>query len=179
MEERRDDRILDPGFLTDLGSLSIEDLRLRRAECGEVEAELSYARRLLQGKLDILKHEVERRAAGGDPGMEALIGNLQFILADESTGTSLGKHQDVSLPPNFELQRRDIERLASESVLSNIEEISSTELADVIAGLSAVEIKTSEKRRKIQVVHDHLSAEFVRRYRDGSENVEELLSNQL
>lgn len=174
---RRDDRILDPSFVSDLVSISIEDLRVRRAECEESEAELSYFRRLLQGKLDILKHEVERRVGGGDPGMEALISNLAFILADGPGSGSRGQHQDVSSPTNSKLQRREVERLVSEAALSSIDDISPLALTEIIERLTEAETKTSDNRRRIQNILDKLLAELVRRYRDGSENIEELLAN--
>ena len=62
------DRILDPGYLGDLASLPMNDVRAMRAECQEVETGLSYLRRLVQGRLDIVGVERQRRRDGGEPG---------------------------------------------------------------------------------------------------------------
>src|SRR5260370_4279311 len=59
------DRIFDPSYVENLATAPVEELRKKKAECEALEAEVSYARRLIQGKLDILRHGVER-VAGGD-----------------------------------------------------------------------------------------------------------------
>src|SRR5207244_11375124 len=52
-----------------------------KAECTELETEVSFVRRLAQGRIDILDAERDRRASGGS--LEDLIGSLSKILADE------------------------------------------------------------------------------------------------
>ena len=58
---RRTDEILDPAFASDLGGLPSEDLRRRLSDSWDIEGELSYVRRLLHGKLDILRAELVNR----------------------------------------------------------------------------------------------------------------------
>ena len=55
------DRVLAPGYPDDLSELSPEELRDRRHEAEQEEVDLSYARRLLQGRLDLLRSEQDRR----------------------------------------------------------------------------------------------------------------------
>lgn len=174
--KRRDDRIFDPLYVSDLTEMDREELRARRTESAEFEAELSYARRLLQGKLDILRSELERRRDGGEPGIEALIGRLPDILADEGN-SAMTRHTTIGLPKNSEKARREVERVASETVLANVNEITPADLTDMVERLSDAESKTSDERRKVQEVMDLLNAELVRRYRDGEEDVSRLLSN--
>src|SRR5262249_23513585 len=64
---RRLDRITAPGFAEDLQDLSLTDLRAKRDECLAEREYLSLLRRLVQGRLDIVRAEVERRRTGGDP----------------------------------------------------------------------------------------------------------------
>src|SRR5687768_7003734 len=84
---RRYDRIFSPDYLSGLDQVAIADLRKRRAECEQVEAELSFTRRLLQGKLDILTHELERREAGGDTGIQSLKAKLSEIFTERGDGS--------------------------------------------------------------------------------------------
>lgn len=49
----------------DLGALSLPELRTLRRDAQQDEADLSYVRRLLQGRIDILRAELARR--GGRP----------------------------------------------------------------------------------------------------------------
>ena len=51
-EHVRTARVLDPSYLVDLETLSIDDLRLMHAECLELETEVSYVRRLTQARID-------------------------------------------------------------------------------------------------------------------------------
>src|SRR5690606_36494878 len=52
-KRRRIDIALSEGFSTDLGELSLEEVRSRRDMAEEVERELSYYRRLLHGRMDL------------------------------------------------------------------------------------------------------------------------------
>lgn len=169
------DRIFDPTYLQRLETLSIDELREMRQECEELEAEVSYTRRLLQGKIDILRHEIQRRKEGGEAGAEGLIERLPAILGDGPPGTA-GRHLRVLVPRNAETQRRDVECLASETTLARIDEISTDEVSAIIDRLAEAESQTSEERRRIQQVMDAIRAELVRRYREGLEDPTELLS---
>jgi hypothetical protein len=172
---RREDRIFDPAYLADVQMVSMSELRTMRVECEAYEAELSYARRLLQGKLDILRHALERRVAGGGAHIEALIVKLPSILSDEGPHGSGGRFQRILLPKAAENQRRQVERLASESTLASIDERTSDELNGIVERLATAESQTSTDRRRVQKILDDIHAELVRRYREGSEDPSALL----
>src|SRR5205814_3579139 len=75
------DRLLDPGYLADLESRPVEEVRAKREECRRIEDALSYVRRQVQGRLDIVAAEVTRRAEGKPPSDAAsLIEQLPEIL---------------------------------------------------------------------------------------------------
>lgn len=166
---RRADRILSGDYLDNLQSLSTADLRELRAEGEELEAELSYVRRLLHGKLDIFRHELERRKAGGEGGLEALVQRLPSILSDGRPGDS-GRHIRVLVPRNAAMQRREVERIVPGTALAHIAEHSITELSEMIDRLAEAEGKMSEQRRTVQNAMDTIRAELVRRYREGQED---------
>jgi hypothetical protein len=60
---RRRDVVLDPSYITGLGAVAVPDLRGRRKAAEEEEAELSYQRRLLQARIDVIDGELQRRHA--------------------------------------------------------------------------------------------------------------------
>ena len=72
--------MLDPAYLAGLDTRTVDDLRAMHAECLELETEVSYVRRLIQARIDILEAELERRASGGT--LEDLINALPQILSD-------------------------------------------------------------------------------------------------
>lgn len=162
--KRRLDRIFDPAYVAELEGLPIEDIRMRKAECEELESELSYARRLLQGKLDILREALERRAGGGQSGLEQLIHRLPKILADDEM-PSIKRHSPVSIPRNAEKQRREVERLSGD--LTQIDEMDPADLTETIDMLAKAELAASRDRRMVQDVLDKLNNELIRRYREG------------
>lgn len=172
---RRLDRILDPAYLQDLESISTEELRARKAECEELETEVSYARRLLQGKLDILRHGMKLRRTDTESRVAALVEKLPTILAERST-TGAGRLPRILMPPNAARLRRDAERLASEESLADIEELSAEDLQAMLDRLGEAERETSQQRRRVHAVVDEVSAELVRRYREGQEDPTALLA---
>jgi hypothetical protein len=66
--QRRIDRVLDPRFTDRVDQLGLAELRARREE-----AEVSYLRRLLQGRLDILRAELARRYRDGTAQVSQLL----------------------------------------------------------------------------------------------------------
>src|SRR6476661_10317114 len=94
----RSAHVLDPEYVTDLDTSSIEDLRLMHAECLELETEVSYVRRLTQARIDILEAEIGRRARG--ESMEDLIRALPEILADAGPrSTQAGSPPPIQMAP--------------------------------------------------------------------------------
>ena len=62
--QRRIDRVLDPGFTEEVERLGLPELRARREEAEAEEADVSYLRRLLQGRLDILRGSTGAGSSG-------------------------------------------------------------------------------------------------------------------
>src|SRR3954466_16083473 len=77
------ERLLADDYLDDLGARPLGELRALRGECQAVETQLSYLRRLIQGRHDIPTGEIERRRNGGDPeDLHGLVERLPEILSD-------------------------------------------------------------------------------------------------
>ena len=93
------DRIFDPSYVDNLTTLPVEELRKKKAECEALEAEVSYARRLIQGKLDILRHGVERVAGGDKLEVTEMVEDLPGILS-EGVGGSASRLPRIIAPAN-------------------------------------------------------------------------------
>ena len=59
---RRIDRVLAENYLDGIATLPMDEVRSLRKEAEQEETDLSYLRRLLQGRLDILRAELARRS---------------------------------------------------------------------------------------------------------------------
>jgi hypothetical protein len=172
---RRIDKVLDPEFVEGLGAISLEDLRERRKEAEQEETDLSYMRRLLQGRLDILRAELARRAGDGSDLLDA----LPQILADEPSGGPHGLGRHVAAEPSrADAHRRYVEALVADVDLSNPDAHDDASLRKVLETLEAEEQKTSESRRAVQKVMDALTGEVTRRYRDGDADPSDLLPTE-
>lgn len=170
---RRADQIMSPDYLEGVQGKPIGELRRMRAEVEQIEAEASFARRLLHGKLDILRAELARRT-DGESSQGDLVSNLPSILADSSG--SPGRPPRVLLPAAAVEQRRRVESLASSTLLSKLTEFDSEEIKKIEQRLQEAEQQVSAERKRIQGVLDVLRAELVRRYRSGEADPTVLLS---
>jgi len=176
---RRIDRVLAPGFLDELGGLDLDEVRARRADAEQEEVDLSYVRRMLQGRLDLLRAEQHARSNGGPslpaartvPGSRSdaeIAESLAHILADEPrTDHGLGRHLGNALPSRIGEHRREAERAVADVASSDTVGLSDTELAATIDNLADVERRVSGARRQVQAVVDALTHEIAQRYADG------------
>jgi hypothetical protein len=163
---RRIDRIRDPAFLQALQNLPLDDLRERRDECMAEREYLSLLRRLLQGRAEILRAEIEGRAAGED--RTALVEHLTSILSDdEHPTTSRGEAVRVGVPDEeMLLARRRIERLASDAGISDPTTLDDVALSEAIEKLATEEHNVSDARLQVIGILDTLQDELKRRYKD-------------
>jgi hypothetical protein len=161
---RRIDRIRRADFLEDLDGLSLEDLRTRRDECLAEREYLSLLRRLVQGRAEILRAEVERRG-GDDRG--PLVDRLAEILSAEPQGPSRGEAVRVSVPEEeMLLARRRIERLVADAGLSDPGALDDDRLNGAVEVLAGLEREVSESRNDVLSALDAVQDELKRRYKD-------------
>ena len=171
---RRIDKVLAEGFADDLGGLEIDDLRSRRREAEQEEADLSYVRRMLQGRMDILRAELSRRAGGGDKIVEHLSG----VLADSARSDhGLGRFLRVE-PSRVDEHRRLVEQIIADVGVSDVEHHTDDELRESLGRLEGFEHSISEDRHAVQVVMDALTAEVAARYKSGAASVDDLLAER-
>jgi hypothetical protein len=168
---RRIDRLLAPAYLSGLPGRSLAEIRGMRAEAEQEETDLSFLRRLLQGHVDILRAERDRRHGSGPEG--SLVDALPEILADERVPShGLGRYAAVE-PSDVDALRRYAEGLVGD--LSDLGALDEPTLTETLAVLEREEAEVSRRRRSVQVVMDALTAELGRRYQAGDAKVTDLL----
>jgi len=167
---------MDESFATNLEDLPIDDLRSRRVMCDELDVELSYYRRMLHGRMDLLDFELRRRSG---EETRSLIDALPEILADSPSGRTsnpLDRELSLSLPELAGIGKREVDQALSDGFLAHLPEIDTAELQNIREVLSETELTVSSQRRAVYDAHDILTGEITRRYRDGSTNADEFLS---
>lgn len=179
---RRVDRVLAADFLADLETLPLAEIRERRHDAEQEDADLSYIRRLLQARVDILRAEQQTRAQAaaqqaGDEAPQAVVDRLSQVLGsgERPAPYGMGRHSTVE-PSRVAESRRRVEQLLADPHLSNIASLSDAELAQAVAEIAVHETRVSETRRRVQHAMTVLTAEVGRRYRDGEASVDDLLA---
>ncbi len=172
------ERILADDYLADLPERSLPELRTLRGECQEIETELSYLRRLVQGRIDIVGGELHRRRSGGDPNdLSDLIDRLPEILSDRTRSAGTGHLPQVMAPGKVTGEL--VEEIAEINVEAHLTELTSVpddELAATLRRLDAVEARVSGLRKELFGRIDAIQSELARRYQTGEATVDALLS---
>ncbi|MDH4119746.1 MAG: aerial mycelium formation protein [Acidimicrobiia bacterium] len=161
-QRRRIDQVLDPGFVSGIADLGIEDVRERRALSGDVENELSYYRRMLHGRMDLIRFE-QRRRSGEEK--RSLIEALPSILADPESGHRSGRYEVPDLPPLPDVGHREIDHILGDDVLIRLDAIDDAGLESALEAIQEIEAEISEQRRQVQAVEDAFVEELAARYR--------------
>lgn len=182
---RRIDRVLADNYLDDLRVLPLDELRALRDEADQEETDLSYLRRLLHGRIDLIRAELARRHGTDtrEPGprdpdgqVPSLIASLPDILADERQVPARGRGRHLSaVPSRVGAHRRRVEALVAELGLADLASDPEERLISARALLEAEEREQSVIRRQVQAVVDACTAELTRRYKEGEADVSELL----
>ena len=162
---RRTEQILDPEFGSSIEGLPLEEARARREECLAEREYLSYLRRMLHARLEILRAEVKGRAEGAEA---PLVDRLPAILgADMPFGPSRGEALRLGLPEGeLEEARRRVEGLLGPAAFSDIASQSDEQLRDAIESLEGEERRVSDARRAVMDLQDRFQAEVKARYKE-------------
>lgn len=167
---RRIDRIRQPGFVEGLSGLSLDDLRRRRDDCLAEREYLSFLRRLVQGRAEILRAEIAHRGGRGERG--TLVERLATILSSGDQGPSRGEAVKVGIPEEeVLLARRRLERLVSDAGISDPSALDDEQLARAVDLLVAEEHEVSQTRAEVIAALDRLQDELKRRYKEDPTQV--------
>ncbi len=172
---RRIDRVLSEDFLAGLEQRDLDEVRSLRREAEQEEADLSYIRRMLQGRMDIVRAELARRSEPRDAD-EHIVAHLATVLADTTGRSNAGLGRFITVEPSrVDEHRREVEQVVADVGISDVEAQSEDELRAALDRLGDYERKVSELRHQVQQVMDRCTAEVGRRYREGVVRVEDVL----
>lgn len=164
----------------------MDRLRHIRVELTEAEGDVSFVRRVTQGRLDIVGHEAERRGGApaspdADPASSLLFDMPEILTDADASGaaprsTGAGRAVAVLEPGQIALAMvQQLDSISSPSQLAGIQAVSEPELADLFGAFREFEIELSAVRRQLHDRIDTIQDEIARRYRDGEATVDALL----
>ncbi len=174
-QRRRIDVATDESFTQDIEDVPMDELRSRREICDDLDTELSYYRRMLHGRMDLLDFELRRRSG---EETRSLIEALPEILADSPSGRTsnpLDRELSLDLPELAGGGKREVDQALSDGFLAHLPTTETEELQGIREALSETEQIVSDQRRAVYNAHDIITGEITRRYREGSTSADELL----
>jgi hypothetical protein len=154
----------------------MEDVRALRDEVQGAEGGLSFVRRMVHGRLDIVGAEVARRREGGDPAdLSGLIAQLPELLTDHERSGPARSPRLLELATVPDGLDAELDEIVDTDALADLRTLDDATLDELTTKLVDFERWVSERRRTLQQRVDDLQAEVVRRYRDGEASVDGLL----
>ena len=157
----------------DPASLSLDELRTLRNELQAEDDVVSYVRRVAQARVDLVRAELHRQERG--QRHEDISSELRVVLSSHLTSGSPRPPRPVENLGENALSD-ELDAICAQYGFSRLEQLTPAQLNELDDQLSAFERRVSDDRRERFDRLDALSAELVRRYRDGEASVEGLLN---
>ncbi|MGH9080034.1 MAG: hypothetical protein ACRDYE_08200 [Acidimicrobiales bacterium] len=172
------DRILTSTYLDGIDDLSLVDLRSMRTECQEAEVALSYLRRLVQGRLDIVHAYLERPGPEQPPDLSSLVEDLPGILSSGPGRPPGPGHLPQLFTPDTEESdlTAELDAVLGPDQIASLAEVGIDQLRELATRLETIESRVSSDRRALHERIDALQAELVERHKTGRATVDGLLS---
>lgn len=179
MQSHKEDleRILAPNYLDGMSELSLEHLRAMRSECQQIEVALSYLRRLIQGRLDIVFTYIQHPGTDASLDLATVVDDLPGILSTGTGRSSSPARLPMLLAPDTEeyLLTAELDEILPADQVASLATRDSEDLQGLAAQLEGLERLVSTERRGLHERIDALQAELVTRYKTGQASVDGLL----
>jgi hypothetical protein len=174
------DRMVEPllatEFLAGLEDLPLDRIRAMRRSCVEAEVVVSFLRRILHGRLDVVETMLDARRKGTPTTLADLVGRLPAILAQPPPATEhrlVGPFAPDTDAP--ELVEALTAALGPER-LGELLEAGEDELAAMAEETRSLERRISSQRRALHETIERLGAELVERYRSNRASIDDSLA---
>lgn len=156
----------------DPSELTLDELRQLRALLQREDDVVSYVRRVAQARLDLVRAELSRRERG-EHGVD-IPSELRIVLSQQLTGGPARPPRPTEELGDDPLSD-ELDRICAEFGFSRLAELDEDDARQLAAALTEYERRVSADRRERFDRLDALSAELVRRYREGEATVDTLL----
>lgn len=145
---------------------SLADVRARRHELQAAEDAVSFVRRMAQGRLDLVHDEQRRRASGAEPPSGSLAERLAEVFGQQHGGGSARPPRETDVPADYPLLVQ-LDELCDEYRFAELEALDDRTMSGLESALGMFEKECSRQRHELFEEIDALTAELVRRVREG------------
>lgn len=153
-------------------ALDLESIRVLRSQASANEEAVSYLRRVVQVRLDIVTSELDNRRSGGSPSdVSDLISRLPGLLFDAHTVSGSNRPpSSLKVPDVSDDLMAMVDAVLPTSQLVALNELSEQEIVALSDETKELESEISATRRRLHGVIDSLGRELAQRFRaDGSQ----------
>jgi hypothetical protein len=178
MDDHQDlSQLLTPSYLDGMGDRPLDDIRSMRGACQQAEAELSYLRRLVQGRMDIVHAYLEHAGDDGSPDLAAVVSDLPGILSGGHRVGGPGRNPLLQVPDTESgVLTTELDAILGADEVGTLAGLGPAELTSLADRLAVLERRVSADRRALHERIDALQAELVDRYKSGRATLDGLLS---
>jgi hypothetical protein len=172
------ERLFASDYLEGLDTRSLDDVRSMRAECQEAETIVSYLRRVVQGRLDVVHSFLDHHNTGQSVGdLDALVDDLSSVIGSGPARPSGNGRLPSQMSPDMEKVdlTREIDEVLDAEEIGKLPTMSAGELQAIAERLTVIEKRISDQRRMLHERIDALQAQIVSRYKTGEATVDGLL----
>jgi hypothetical protein len=162
--------------LPDPADLSLDELRHLRQQLQHEDDAVSYARRVAQARLDFVKAEMQHRTDHVDVDVD-VNDELRSVLSQHLTAGPARPPRPTEDLSDHPLSV-ELDEVCVAGGLGHLRELDEQGLSALAASIAEFESRLSADRRERFDQLDALSAELVRRYRDGEADVDSLLAER-
>lgn len=145
---------------------SLAEIRARRHDLQDAEDAVSFVRRLAQGRLDLAHDEQRRRAHGDERPSGTLAERLAEVFGQQHGGGSARPPRETNVPADHPLMQQ-LDELCDHYQFASLETLDDASLSALIDALGMFERECSRQRHELFEHIDALTAELVRRVREG------------
>lgn len=146
--------------------LTLADIRAQRNALQGEEDAISFVRRLAQGRLDLVQDEQRRRANGSEQPVGSLADRLADVFGQQHGGGSARPPRETNVPADHPLVL-ELDQLCEHYQFESMENIDDKSLDELAGALGMFEKSCSGQRHDLFEKIDALTAELVRRVREG------------
>lgn len=167
---------------TDVASFEsrpIDELRSLRERLNEIEGGLSFARRMVQGRLDIVLAEFHARVQGRSESTAEMLERLPDVLSGQLRGAGLPRPiVETELPPFADELVAALDKMVNAVELARLHEYDIDALDALSQRLGEYERAISMRRGEVHRLIDDVQNEIINRYRSGAVSVDDLLEGR-
>ena len=146
--------------------LTLADIRAQRNALQGEEDAISFVRRLAQGRLDLVQDEQRCRASGAQQPAGSLTDRLADVFGQQHGGGSARPPRETNVPADHPLVL-ELDQLCEHYQFESMENIDDKSLDELAGALGMFEKSCSGQRHDLFEKIDALTAELVRRVREG------------